>query len=63
MATVKKQVLVRMNPCNYEKLKAVSEKNKRSLSKQIEYMVEQYIAKYENKFEKIESRINNLSIQ
>ena len=63
MATVKKQIMVRMDPCNYEKLKAVSEKNKRSLSKQVEYLVEQYISKYENQFEKIESSINSLSIQ
>ena len=53
----KKQVLVRMTPYNYEKLKEVSEKNRRSISSQVEHLVEQYIESYESPNGKISKEI------
>lgn len=45
--TDRKQVIVRLKTSNYEKLKAVSQKNSRSVSNQIEFLVERYIESYE----------------
>lgn len=43
----KQQVLVRLKPSTHEKLKAIAERNSRSAPNQIEYLVEQFIEKYE----------------
>lgn len=52
-----------MNPCSYEKLKVFSERNKRSVSGQVEYLIEQYIEKYDSQFEKLDGSFRNLSAQ
>ena len=49
MATDKKQVLIRMHQSNYDKLKAIANKNKRTITNQVEYIVEGFIDKYELK--------------
>lgn len=53
MATGKKQVLIRMNPALYEKLKVVSAKNRRTVTNQVEYLIVQYLEDYEEKRGKI----------
>ena len=37
---------LRINKELYDQIKFIAEKNKRSLAKQIEYMLEQYVNKY-----------------
>lgn len=54
----KQQVLVRLKKSTHEKLKIVAEKNSRSTPNQIEYLVEQFIEKYETDNGKIIA-INN----
>ena len=54
----KQQVLVRLKKSTHEKLKTVAEKNSRSAPNQIEYLVEQFIEKYETDNGKIIA-INN----
>ncbi|WP_157244021.1 Arc family DNA-binding protein [Paenibacillus elgii] len=47
MATNKKVFTLRLNENNFEKIKIIAEKNKRSIAMQIEYLIEQHIEKYE----------------
>ena len=47
MATQKKQVLIRVQPDTYEKLKIISDKNHRSVSNQMEWLMLQFITDYE----------------
>lgn len=47
MATQKRQVLIRVQPDTYEKLKAISDKNHRSVSNQMEWLMLQFISEYE----------------
>ena len=47
MAIERKQFLVRLKTNTYEKLKVVAQKNSRSVSNQIEFLVERYIEGYE----------------
>lgn len=47
MATNKRQVLIRVQPDTYAKLKVISDKNHRSVSNQLEWLMLQYIADYE----------------
>ena len=47
MATKKRPVLIRVQPYNYDKLKAIADKNRRSVSNQLEYLMIQYIENYE----------------
>lgn len=47
MATDKRQFTMRMQPENFEKMKLIAIKNKRSLAMQIELLIEQCIASYE----------------
>lgn len=47
MATQKRQVLIRVQPETYEKLKIISDKNHRSVSNQLEWLMLQFISNYE----------------
>lgn len=49
MATDKRAFTMRMQPENFEKIKFISELNKRSIAMQIEFLIEQCISDYENK--------------
>lgn len=53
MATDKRVFTLRMAESNYEKIKIIAERNKRSIAMQIEFLVEQHISDYENKHGKI----------
>ena len=39
MATKKRPILIRVQPINYEKLKAIADQNSRSISNQLEYIM------------------------
>ncbi len=45
---------VRIEEETWEKLKIMASKNKRSINKEIEYLIEQSIQEYEEKYGKIE---------
>lgn len=47
MATNKRQVLIRVQPDTYEKLKAISDQNHRSVSNQLEYLMLRFVREYE----------------
>lgn len=47
MATQKKQVMIRVQPDTYEKMKIISDKNHRSVSNQMEWLMLKFIADYE----------------
>ncbi len=47
MATDKRAFTMRMQPKNFEKIKFISEQNKRSIAMQIEYLIEKCISEYE----------------
>ena len=47
MATKKRPVLIRVQPYNYEKLKAIADSNRRSVSNQLEFLMEKFIESYE----------------
>lgn len=47
MATDKRAFTMRMQPKNFEKIKIISEKNKRSIAMQIEMLIEECILDYE----------------
>lgn len=49
MSTDKIQTGLRLNKPTYDKVKALSKKEKRSLNNVMEYIVEDYIATYEEK--------------
>ncbi|WP_052646709.1 hypothetical protein NST83_07015 [Paenibacillus sp. FSL R10-2782] len=49
MTTNKKAFTLRLNPENFEKIKIIAEHDKRSIAKQIEYLIEQHIEEFENK--------------
>ena len=53
MATDKRQYTKRMQPENYDKIRVIAAKNKRSVAMQIEYLLEQCIAEYESSYGKI----------
>lgn len=53
MATNKKQVGIRIKPQNYDKLKVIAEKNSRTVTNQVEYLVARYIADYESQYGQI----------
>lgn len=58
MATNKQQVSVRVQPYTYEKFKIIAEKNNRSISQQVEFLMKQCIEKYETEYGKISPVIN-----
>lgn len=47
MATDKRQFTLRLNDDNFDKIKIIADKNKRSITMQIEYLIELYISDYE----------------
>ena len=47
MSTNKRQVLIRVQPSHYEKLKILSNQNHRSVSNQIEWLILRHITEYE----------------
>ena len=47
MATDKRQFTLRLQDDNFDKIKYLADKNKRSMTMQIEYIIEQYIEEYE----------------
>ncbi|MDF2718021.1 MAG: hypothetical protein K0R28_4946 [Paenibacillus sp.] len=47
MPTNKRVFTLRLQDVNFEKIKVVAEKNKRSIAMQIEFLIEQYIEEYE----------------
>lgn len=47
MATNKRVFTLRLEEENFEKIKFIADKNKRSIAKQIEYLIEQHINEYE----------------
>lgn len=47
MATNKRVFTLRLQDDNFEKIKVIAEKSKRSIAMQIEFILEQYIEKYE----------------
>ena len=49
MATDKRAFTLRLEQENFEKIKFIADKNKRSIAKQIEYLIEQNIKDYETK--------------
>lgn len=61
MSTDKRQFTMRMQPENYDKIKIIAAKNKRSVAAQIEYLLEDCIRMYELEHGAIIfSPINNL---
>lgn len=54
MATDKRQFTLRLQDDNFEKIKLIAEKSKRSIAMQIEYILEQFIEKYEKENGEIE---------
>lgn len=49
MTTDKKQFTLRLREDIHDKIKVIAEKNRRSLTMQIEYVLEQYILEFEKK--------------
>ncbi|ACV58107.1 hypothetical protein [Alicyclobacillus acidocaldarius] len=47
MATDKRQFTLRLNEENFEKIRVIAERSKRSIAMQIEYVIEQFIRDYE----------------
>ena len=58
MATNKQQVSVRVQPYTYEKFKIIAQKDNRSISQQVEFLMKQCIEKYELENGKISPVIN-----
>ena len=54
MATDKRQFTLRVQYNNFEKIKVVAEKNKRSIAMQIEFLIEQCITDYEAQYGEID---------
>ncbi len=50
----KKQITIRMTDEIFKKVEKISFKEKRSISMQVEYMIEKYIEWYENDIQEIE---------
>ncbi|MCX7843364.1 MAG: Arc family DNA-binding protein [Clostridia bacterium] len=47
MATDKRRYTLRLQDENFDKIKVIAEKSKRSIAMQIEYVIEKYIEDYE----------------
>lgn len=54
MATDKRAFTMRMQPENFEKIKYISDFNKRSIAMQIEFLIEQCISEHESKYGSIQ---------
>ncbi|AIQ27927.1 MULTISPECIES: hypothetical protein [Paenibacillus] len=53
MATDKRVFTLRLKDDNFNKIKYIADKNKRSIAMQIEYLIEQHIADFEKEKGKI----------
>ena len=53
VATNKKQINIRLQPSEHEKLKIIAKSDNRNITKLVEYWVKQNIDKYENEHGKI----------
>ncbi|MCS7464031.1 Arc family DNA-binding protein [Paenibacillus doosanensis] len=49
MATNKRVFTLRLAEENFDKIKVIADKNKRSIAMQIEYLIEQHIEEFERK--------------
>ena len=49
MATEKRQFTLRLQEDNFLKIKALAEKDRRSIAMEIEYILEQYISEHEKR--------------
>ena len=49
MPSFKRTFTLRLEDENYEKMKHISSKNKRSMANQIEFLIEQHILEFEKK--------------
>lgn len=47
MATDKRQFTLRLQDENFQKIKAIAKKERRSIAMEIEFILEQYIAEFE----------------
>ncbi|WP_182185524.1 Arc family DNA-binding protein [Pectinatus frisingensis] len=54
MATDKRQFTLRLQDENFQKVKRIAEKERRSIAMEIEFIIEQYIAKFEKENGKIQ---------
>lgn len=59
MATDKRPFTLRMQQYNFDKIKYISESNKRSIAMQIEYLIEQEIKRFEKEYGEIETESKN----
>lgn len=59
MTTNRRVFSLRLNDNNFEKIKVIAEKNKRSINMHIEFLVEQNIAEYEKSHGTIKLQDNN----
>lgn len=53
MATDKRQFTLRVQEVNFEKIKYIADKNKRSIAMQIEFLMERCIEEFEKEFGEI----------
>ncbi|AGR47487.1 Arc family DNA-binding protein [Brevibacillus laterosporus] len=53
MATDKRPFTLRLQETNFEKIKYIADKNKRSIAMQIEHLIERHIDEFEKKNGKI----------
>lgn len=60
MATNKKPFILRLQPINLEKIKIIADKNKRSATMQIEFLIENCITDFEKEHGTIEIAENQL---
>lgn len=56
MATNKRVFTLRLEEDNFDKIRHIADKNKRSIAKQIEYLIEQHINDYEREHGPIDHR-------
>ncbi|MDI9261280.1 MULTISPECIES: Arc family DNA-binding protein [Alicyclobacillus] len=54
MATDKRQFTLRLNEDNFEKIRVIAERSKRSIAMQIEYVIEEFIRRYEEEHGEIQ---------
>ena len=50
---------IRVNEISWEKLKEIAKENKRSLNKEIEYLIDKEIKEYENEYGEIDVTVDD----
>jgi len=58
MATDKRQFTLRLQDINFDKIKIIADKDKRSMAAEIEFILERYISGYEKKHGQIKTNEN-----